>query len=116
MKSAIHQQQVNRLAADLDHVLVHTAGLWEEMRGQRIFITGGTGFFGSWLVESFAWANKQLQLDAEAVVLSRDPAAFLNKVPHLADDPAIRLLAGDVRSFEFPTGTFSHVIHAATES
>jgi dTDP-glucose 4,6-dehydratase len=116
MKSVMHQPQLNRLAADLDHVLVHTPGLWEELRGQRIFITGGTGFFGSWLLESFTWANKQLQLDAEAVVLSRNPAAFLNKVPHLADDPAIRWLVGDVCSFEFPASTFSHVIHAATES
>ena len=55
---------------DLDHVLAHTQGLWEEMRGQRIFITGGTGFFGCWLLESFAWANHKLGLKTSAVMLT----------------------------------------------
>jgi dTDP-glucose 4,6-dehydratase len=109
-------KQMNPLAADLDHVLAHTAGLWEELRGQRIFLTGGTGFFGCWLLESFAWANEKLALGAQALVLSRDPAAFARKVPHLAGHPAIRFHVGDVRTFEFPAGHFSHVIHAATEA
>ena len=106
----------NPLANDLDHVLSHTEGLWEELRGQRIFITGGTGFFGCWLLESFAWANAKLSLDAQAVVLSRNPAAFAKKAPHLTTDKAITFHTGDVCDFKFPAGTFSHVIHAATEA
>jgi nucleoside-diphosphate-sugar epimerase len=104
------------LADDLDHVLEHTSTLWEELRGQRLFITGGTGFFGCWLLESFAWANEKLKLGASVLVLTRDPAAFQNKAPHLAASPAIQFHAGDVRTFDFPAGHFSHVIHAATEA
>lgn len=107
---------VHPLAADLDHILEHTGGLWEELRGQRLFLTGGTGFFGCWLLESFLWANARLELGAQAVVLSRDPQAFARKMPHLARHPAIRLHQGDIRSFSFPEGHFSHVIHAATEA
>ena len=103
-------------AEDLDHVLIHTRDLWEELRGQRIFITGGTGFFGIWLLETFAHANDRLKLDAQAVVLTRNAAAFRGKMPHLAAHPAIRFHAGDVRDFDFPAGRFSHVIHAATEA
>jgi len=107
---------MNPLATDLDHVLAHTTGLWEELRGQRIFITGGTGFFGCWLLESFAWANDKLDLNASALVLTRNVESFRKKAPHLASHPAIQFHPGDVRSFEFPEGQFSHVIHAATEA
>ena len=107
---------VNPLAGDLDHVLAHTGGLWEDLRGARLFITGGTGFFGCWLLESFAWANEHLDLGAEAVVLTRDPAAFTRKAPHLAAHPSVRLHVGDVKDFAFPDGAFTHVIHAATDS
>lgn len=104
------------LADDLDYALEHTLELWTELRGQRLFITGGTGFFGRWLLESFAWANEKLNLGASALVLTRDPAAFQKKAPHLAVNRAIQFHTGDVRSFDFPAGHFSHIIHAATEA
>jgi len=106
----------NPLAEDLDNILTHTRDLWEELRDQRIFITGGTGFFGCWLLESFAWANDKLNLNAEALVLTRNYESFLKKAPHLANNPAIKFHIGDVRDFEFPDGQFPFVIHAATEA
>ena len=81
-----------------------------------IFITGGTGFFGCWLLESFCHINRQLRLNAHATVLTRDPAAFAKKCPHLATESCLRFLAGDVRNFSFPDGEFPYVIHAATEA
>jgi nucleoside-diphosphate-sugar epimerase len=102
--------------ADLDHILHKTGSLWDEVRNQHLFLTGGTGFFGTWLTESFLHANRSLSLDAKLTILTRDPAAFRKKCPHLASDPTLTLLQGDVRAFVFPEGEFSHVIHAATES
>lgn len=102
--------------ADLNHILNETRPLWEEMRGKRIFITGGTGFFGCWLLESFSHINRRLSLNAHATVLTRNPAAFVKKCPHLAADPALAFHAGDVRDFSFPEGSFEYLIHAATEA
>jgi dTDP-glucose 4,6-dehydratase len=98
---------------DLDHILKYTRTLWEEMRGQRLFITGGTGFFGIWLLESFARANDALTLGASATVLTRDPAAFAGRVPHLSARSDLAFVHGDVRTFAFPAGKFAFVIHAA---
>lgn len=99
---------------DLEHVLTHTRDLWTEARGQSIFLTGGTGFFGVWLVESFLHANAALGLNARLVVLTRDPAAFARKAPHLTGRAGLEFVAGDVRDFVFPVARFAHVIHAAT--
>ena len=51
-------------ADDLEHVLKATAPLWEDMRGQQVFITGGTGFFGCWLLESWRWASERMDMNA----------------------------------------------------
>jgi nucleoside-diphosphate-sugar epimerase len=101
---------------DLEHILAATDGLWEELRGARVLVTGGTGFFGAWLMESFCHANRALGLNARATVLSRDPAKFAGKCPHIANDAAVTMHAGDVRDFTFPEGEFKFVIHAATEA
>ncbi len=101
---------------DLDHVLAHTRVLWNEARERCFFLTGGTGFFGMWLLESFARVNDALELNAKAVVLTRDTVAFARKAPHLAGRKDISFIQGDVRSFEFPEGHFDYVIHAATEA
>lgn len=101
---------------DLEHILKYTRDLWAEIRGQSIFLTGGTGFFGTWLLESFLFANERLGLGARLVVLTRNPEAFIQKMPHLAGQNGLEFVKGDVRSFEFPAGKFTCVIHAATEA
>ncbi|HLH08233.1 MAG TPA: NAD-dependent epimerase/dehydratase family protein [Terriglobales bacterium] len=101
---------------DLDLICAATRHLWEEARGHRFFFTGGTGFFGIWLLESFLEANRRFKLNAEAVVLTRDPERFFRKCPHLKDNSVLSFHTGDVRSFDFPSGRFEYVIHAATEA
>ncbi len=101
---------------DLGTVLEMTLPLLEELRGQRIFLTGGTGFFGCWLAESFCYANRMLELGARLTILTRRPDAFAKKCPHIASDPAVTLQSGDVRNFSFPDGDYKYVIHAATEA
>lgn len=101
---------------DLDHILEKTAPLWAEMRGRRLFLTGGTGFFGCWILESFLAANREFDLQAQAVVLTRSPTKFRERCPHVAASEAIELVEGDVRDFSFPAGDFPFLIHAATDS
>jgi nucleoside-diphosphate-sugar epimerase len=93
------------LERDIEHILEHTQGLWDELRGASLFVTGGTGFFGRWMIESFSAANREFRLGARLTVLSRHPQEARE---------GISFCAGDVRTFDFPEGEFSHVIHLAT--
>ena len=104
------------LEAELDYIFDRAAPVWEALRGARIFITGGTGFYGTWLLESIVWAELRLQLGVEIVVLSRNPENFLSRHPFLLNHPFLQFIKGDIRTFPFPEGKFSHVIHAATEA
>ena len=99
---------------DLEHVLAHTEQLWSRARGSEIFISGGTGFFGVWLLESLAYCNRNLHLNVRATVLTRDPRSFIQRMPHLAIEPCIRFLQGDIRDFDFPDQNFNYIVHAAT--
>jgi len=104
----------NILATELDDVVDRMEPLWEEMRRERIFVTGGTGFLGTWLLESFLHANRRLNLKARAHVLTRNPEAFEKRAPHLVTD-SITFSRGTLDDFKTPRGTFAAVIHAAAD-
>jgi dTDP-glucose 4,6-dehydratase len=94
---------------------MHHDTLWEPLRGERIFLTGGTGFVGTAMLEAFAAANREQSLGARATLLTRDPDRFRARSPHLAGDEALEFVTGDAASFEAPKGTYAFVVHAATE-
>jgi dTDP-glucose 4,6-dehydratase len=92
------------------------ADLFDFMREKRLFLSGGTGFFGKWLLESFLYLNKTFDLNAQMTVLSRDPESFLSEHFWLKDEASVCWVRGDVRTFEFPEDKFDFVIHGATEA
>jgi nucleoside-diphosphate-sugar epimerase len=101
---------------DLQLILAKTpASVWQSLQGQRIFITGGTGFVGCWLMEALIWANQELNLGLSLSVLSRQPDAFRAKVPHLATHPIVRLMQGNVTDLQHINEPYDVVIHAATD-
>ncbi len=90
--------------------------MWHELAGSRLFITGGTGFFGIWLLESIAAANDALKVGVGATVLSRNPRRFAQRNPKLAARPDFAWIEGSAESFDFPAGRHDYVIHLATAS
>lgn len=101
--------------SDLQHILAHTDGVWDALRGKAVFITGGTGFIGKWLVESLLYANEHLRLNCRVTLLSRNPANFKASCPHIAASRSIQFVKGDVRDLPADIGRFDFIIHAATD-
>ena len=61
---------------------------------KRILITGGTGFFGKSMLD-YRLRHGQ-QIDAEWIIVSRNPAAFFQDCPQFAKIAGVRLTEGDV--------------------
>ncbi|MCC7007116.1 MAG: NAD(P)-dependent oxidoreductase [Ottowia sp.] len=104
------------LEQDLHFICHAVGGAWEKLRDKKIFITGGTGFIGCWLLESLRYANMQRGLNIQATVLTRDPDTFRKIKPHLAQYPGFTLLMGDITQFNTDVGNYTHLIHAATDA
>lgn len=49
---------------------------WLKLKNKTIFLTGGTGPFGFWLLNSFVFANNHLSLNAKIYVLTRKKKKF----------------------------------------
>lgn len=81
------------------------------MKNIRIFITGGTGFFGKSLLRHCAEIKQ-----SEIVMLSHESDEFMAEFPWVATDKRIKILRGDIRNFEFPEANFDYIYHGATTS
>src|SRR5690349_10321262 len=91
---------------DLDMVVSQTADFWSTFRGARLFITGGTGFVGSWLLEVVQHANRIADSRIEVLALSRDPQKALDHAPHVFGSSDITLIRGNVLDFDENSGAF----------
>jgi nucleoside-diphosphate-sugar epimerase len=100
---------------DLDLIVEQTLDVWSTFARARLFITGGTGFIGSWLLEAIQHANRVHDSGIEVVALSRDPDKARASAPHLYNDRYITLTQGDVNRLEAALGHIDVCIHAATD-
>lgn len=107
---------LNYFKDDLNLVLENTLDLWRETKNKTFFLTGGTGFFGIWLLMSFVFINRKLKLNSNIIVLTRDKNKFLSKYKWVEEFIEISFLEGDVVNFEFIHDKIDYIIHAATEA
>jgi len=105
---------IDRLDSDLDEILAWAREDIGAFAGQRLFITGGTGFVGSWFLRSIVHANARTNARISADVLTRDPAVFLRAVPACASDDRLHFITGDVTTYRGNGERYDAVFHAAT--
>jgi dTDP-glucose 4,6-dehydratase len=86
------------------------------LHGASLLVTGATGWFGVWLLDTLCAADDLLGLGLRIHALSRTPERFLARFPQFADDPRILWITADVRRPLPALRGFSHVIHAAADT
>lgn len=97
---------------DLEAVFCQVGKDWEKLRGKNVFLTGGSGFFGSWLLETLLFSEDRLGLGVKVWALSRDPKRFRERLPYLAGHSSVFSVGGGVEGFAFPREKMNFVIHS----
>ncbi len=102
------------LAEDFERIAPLAPAL-DALDGQRLYLSGATGFFGKHLLALLAHLHEG-GLRFEVAGLSRDPQRFLAAEPWAARLPWLRLLPGDARQPWPGEGQFDLLLHAATDT
>ena len=102
------------LVPDVD-LLIGRSGVDAEIfLGKTVFITGGTGFFGVWILSALATIKKRIGGRMRIVALSRDPQIFLAKHSQFNFAGDVEFLTGDIKTFLLGDLQPSYLIHMAT--
>jgi nucleoside-diphosphate-sugar epimerase len=98
---------------DAEEVLAAGSSDLNSLRNRHIFISGGTGILGKWLLELISILNENQNYEIRVTILSRNPRNFITLHPRLGKLPWLNLLEGDIRHISELPGDVSHIIHAA---
>jgi nucleoside-diphosphate-sugar epimerase len=91
-------------------------GLHDALTGRHLLLTGGSGFFGMWLLALLHRLNQQ-GAEVEVSVVSRNPTRLLSAHPHYGACKWLRWLTGDVRELrEIPGRPVDLILHAAADT
>jgi dTDP-glucose 4,6-dehydratase len=99
--------------ADAQAVLHDSSENLSALRGQHIFISGGTGILGTWLLELIRVLNEVYGFNLRVTVLSRNAQAFVTRWPHLGRERWATFLEGDIRYFSELPRDVRYIVHAA---
>ena len=81
---------------------------------KRIFLSGGTGFFGKSILDYLSQDNAW---NGILYILSRNPDKFCKENQKLINLPGLNFVQGDIRNFDYSSlPNFDYVIHSATEA
>jgi dTDP-glucose 4,6-dehydratase len=103
-------------ASDLEEIVRLGARDFEALRGARLFITGGTGFFGKWLLAGLDRADRDLGLNLKLTILSRDPRRFAAQWPEVETRHGWTLFEGHIAELPVLLERFDYVVHAAADA
>jgi len=104
------------LSEDIQLVLDRLGQELAEFNNKTILITGGTGFFGRWLLEILCTLIATRNYQIKIYALSRNPDNFLQEHRSYPFEKYVSFIEGDVSSFKLPKFKLDYLVHMATTS
>jgi len=102
------------IASDVEQAIERSGVALEGFRGKTVLLTGGTGFFGIWMLLAFVQMKQILEGDLRILVVSRDPESFLKKHPQYHFDQHVEFIHSDVKNLTLADVQVTHLVHMAT--
>jgi len=103
------------LSDDIDLLIRRSRLDLNEIAGKKILVTGGTGFFGIWLILTLIEIKNRVKGDLEISLISRDPTAFLARHKQHTIEKFVTFLIGDIKTIKIRKSVAAtHVFHMAT--
>ncbi len=81
------------------------------LKNSEVLVTGGTGFFGKWLVEIVTYLNDKLSFNIKLYLIARHNSPYINEIIANRDD--IVFIKSDVRNLREIPSTIEYIIHGA---
>ena len=107
------KRAIQLVKADAESVLEGRTEMLEALRGEHVYISGGTGILGTWLLELIKVLNENHGFQIRVTAYSRHACNFAIRWPHLGEVKGFHFVDGDIRDFtEFPSDV-RYIIHAA---
>jgi len=104
----------NVFHSDIERIYMSLGTDISRLDNKKFLITGGTGFFGIWLLSFLDFARKELNFEISVELISRHPEKFLSQYPEFAGERWISWNKSDIRNVEPKSSSFDYVIHGAT--
>lgn len=104
---------VEIIREDCAEAIEQSVAKLDKLKNRKMYITGGTGFIGTWLAEVVAYLNDNHNFNTGLVLVARDTESFKEKAPHLALREDIQLISSDVKNISAIPEDVTYIVHAA---
>ncbi|MBT8542174.1 NAD(P)-dependent oxidoreductase [Polynucleobacter paneuropaeus] len=102
------------ISGDVSDIISRLGADVQDLDNKTILITGGTGFFGRWLLQILCGLIVDKNFKINVYVVTRNPKKFLEQNLEYPFDQNINFICGDVVNFKLPNIKIDYLIHMAT--
>lgn len=100
----------------VESICIRSENYFHNLKNAKILLTGGTGFFGFWLMNVFMYLFKENKFNGKIYLITRDRDGFIECNKHIFSSNFVDVIEGDIKSVKLDKIKPDHLIHFASTS